>query len=318
MDVSSTRPKVSAALLMPTMYPSVMAALRRSATPTAGSLARAVLATSASGRKGLPTAEATRAPTWRATVCTSMMRPVKRAVRGESAPHDPGRSACRTPRTRRSRNDQGHRLPWHRASAGLPRLPSERDAGVSAGTRAYLAGILPDTREVREAMAGRLGVSSESQFSLLGEMGADFPGAIQFLSDEQWENYGSDDGELVPVDDAQIAARLRGLREGRQDWGEGGEHWSLGGAQKKFALRRLRTRMRRTTRSFSIRPAWRTSPRCMTSPLGSATPMLIDWRWDSVGRRRSGGRQGATFWSSRPESELMAMRCSSRRRPSRS
>ena len=176
---------------------------------------------------------------------------------------------------------------------GLPRVslafpPSETPVSPRA-TRAYLAGILPDTREVREAMAGRLGVSSESQFSLLGEMEADFPGAIQFLSDEQWENHGSDDGELVPVDDAQIAARLRGLREGRQDWGEGGEHWSLGGAQKKFALRRLRTRMRRTTRSFSIRPAWRTSPRCMTSPLGSATPMLIDWRWDSVGRRRSGG-----------------------------
>lgn len=52
MDVSSTLPQVSAAALMPTMYPSVMAALRRSATPTAGSLARAVLATSASGREG--------------------------------------------------------------------------------------------------------------------------------------------------------------------------------------------------------------------------------------------------------------------------
>lgn len=125
---------------------------------------------------------------------------------------------------------------------GLPRVslafPPSGTPVSPRITRAYLAGILPDTPEAREAMAGRLGVSPESQFSLLREMGADCPGAIQFLSDEQWETYGADDGELVPVDDSEIASRLRGLREGRQDWGVGGEHWSLGGAQKKFALRR--------------------------------------------------------------------------------
>lgn len=127
---------------------------------------------------------------------------------------------------------------------GLPRIslafpPSEIPVTPRL-TRAYLAGILPDTPEAREAMAGRLGVSPGSQFAMLKEMGADCPGAIQFLSDSQMEAGGIDAGELVPVDDVEIAARLRDLRAGGEDWGARGEHWSLGGAQKKFALRRER------------------------------------------------------------------------------
>lgn len=125
---------------------------------------------------------------------------------------------------------------------GLPRIslafPASEIPVAPRLTRAYLAGILPDTPAAREAMAARLGVSGESQFSMLREMGADCPGAIQFLGDEQMEEGGATEGDLVPTDDAEIAVRLRDLRAGREDWGERGEHWSLGGAQKKFALRR--------------------------------------------------------------------------------
>jgi serine/threonine-protein kinase HipA len=127
------------------------------------------------------------------------------------------------------------------SDTGLPRIslafPASGTPVAPRLTRAYLAGILPDTQAAREAMAARLGASAESQFSLLREMGADCPGAIQFLSDDQMEG-GAADGELMPTDDAEIAGRLRDLRAGREDWGERGEHWSLGGAQKKFALRR--------------------------------------------------------------------------------
>lgn len=48
-DVTSVLPKVSTAALMPAVDPSVLAALRRGMMPTAGSLVRASLATSASG-----------------------------------------------------------------------------------------------------------------------------------------------------------------------------------------------------------------------------------------------------------------------------
>ncbi|UQN31770.1 HipA domain-containing protein [Brachybacterium kimchii] len=102
-------------------------------------------------------------------------------------------------------------------------------------TRAYLAGLLPDTAEARDAVARRFDVSGESQFALLSKIGADCPGAIQFLDDSQLD--ASDEGLLVPVGEAEIAARLRALRGGSRDWGVPGEHWSLGGAQSKIALR---------------------------------------------------------------------------------
>ena len=73
---------------------------------------------------------------------------------------------------------------------------------------------------------------------MLQEIGADCPGAIQFLSDAQREGAGTDVGDLVPTSESEIAARLRDLNAGEEDWGVRGEHWSLGGAQKKFALRR--------------------------------------------------------------------------------
>ena len=72
---------------------------------------------------------------------------------------------------------------------GAPRISiafTPSDTPVKpALTRAYLAGLLPDNADVREAIAGRLGVSSESQFALIAKIGADCPGAIQFLDEAQ-------------------------------------------------------------------------------------------------------------------------------------
>lgn len=123
---------------------------------------------------------------------------------------------------------------------GAPRISiafTPSDTPVKpALTRAYLAGLLPDNADVREAIAGRLGVSSESQFALIAKIGADCPGAIQFLDEAQLA--GERSGRLVPISDAGIAARLKRLRAGQRDWGVPGEHWSLGGAQSKIALRR--------------------------------------------------------------------------------
>ena len=122
---------------------------------------------------------------------------------------------------------------------GLPRVslafpPSETPVKPRL-TRGYLAGLLPDNTNVLESIAERFGVSAESQFALMSVIGADCPGAIQFLTEEQLVTPSIQD--LEPISDARIAERLRGFRAGQTDWGAEGEHWSLGGAQAKMALR---------------------------------------------------------------------------------
>lgn len=122
---------------------------------------------------------------------------------------------------------------------GLPRVslafPSNGEPVKPKPTQAYVAGLLPDNERTRTAIADRHGVSPTSEFALIGAIGADCPGAIQFLTDDQRENPPAED--LEPITDHAIAERLRGFRSGGADWGAAGEHWSLGGAQSKFALR---------------------------------------------------------------------------------
>lgn len=121
----------------------------------------------------------------------------------------------------------------------LPRVslafPASGTAVKPRPTRAYLAGLLPDNEDVRVAIARRFKVSPESQFALMTVIGADCPGAIQFLTDQQLEEPVMQ--ALKPISDAEIAQRLRDFRAGEADWGAPGEHWSLGGAQAKMALR---------------------------------------------------------------------------------
>lgn len=126
-----------------------------------------------------------------------------------------------------------------RPTEGLPRVslafPTRGLPVKPRPTRAYLAGLLPDNADVRNAIARRFGVSAESQFALMSVIGADCPGAIQFLTNEQIAHPIAED--LTPTNDVDIAARLRAFRAGQSDWGVPGEHWSLGGAQAKMALR---------------------------------------------------------------------------------
>ena len=123
---------------------------------------------------------------------------------------------------------------------GLPRVslafpPSDTPVKPLA-TRAYLAGLLPDSAATRAKIAEEFGVSAESQFALMSAIGADCPGAIQFLTEQQLREPRPED--LEPISDGEIAQRLKRLRAGQSAWGVSGEHWSLGGAQAKMALRR--------------------------------------------------------------------------------
>ena len=105
--------------------------------------------------------------------------------------------------------------------------------------RPYLQGLLPDGRAVRRSLGSRYGVSGENPLALLAHIGLDCPGAVQICPAGHDEDVLLRDEILVPVSDADIASRLRSLTSNAQTvWLQEGEHWSLGGAQEKFALQR--------------------------------------------------------------------------------
>lgn len=127
--------------------------------------------------------------------------------------------------------------------AGVPLSLSMPLSAKSYGrdkVRPYLFGLLPDDRETRRRLGLRYGVSGENPLALLEHIGLDCPGAVQICPVDSPELL--DRGEtLVPLSDADIAARLSDLnsREAIASWILEDEHWSLGGTQNKFALRRL-------------------------------------------------------------------------------
>lgn len=96
-------------------------------------------------------------------------------------------------------------------------------------------GLLPEDSVTRENVAADAGISPNNPFVLLGVIGLDCPGAVQFCLP------GADSfrkERLVPIDDREIARRLRMGRKEGFGWIAESEHWSLGGQQSKFALRR--------------------------------------------------------------------------------
>lgn len=105
--------------------------------------------------------------------------------------------------------------------------------------RPFLCGLLPDSLEVRRSLGREWGVSADNPFALLTHVGLDCPGAVQLYLQDEEERLSQRENTLVPITDAEIAARLargRGNRGAR--WETSQERWSLGGQQAKFALRR--------------------------------------------------------------------------------
>ncbi len=102
----------------------------------------------------------------------------------------------------------------------------------------YLWGLLPEDLSVRKRVASAAGVSPNNPFALLGVIGLDCPGAVQFCP--KGANPPSSE-LLVPVSDADIALRLAEGRKDESSWIADDEHWSLGGQQSKFALRQAGT-----------------------------------------------------------------------------
>jgi serine/threonine-protein kinase HipA len=74
---------------------------------------------------------------------------------------------------------------------------------------------------------------------MLASMGWDCPGAVQFCRPGDISLLVSRTGDHVEVSEADLARRLRDLRQDPASWTMPAEHWSLGGQQEKFALARI-------------------------------------------------------------------------------
>lgn len=100
----------------------------------------------------------------------------------------------------------------------------------------FLDNLLPDNADVRERWAVQAGLATAEPFDLLRVYGADVAGAIQFAPPGVDPNAN---GSAAPVDDTEIASRIRAIRDDDTSWQDPERqrgYFSLGGAQGKFSL----------------------------------------------------------------------------------
>lgn len=131
---------------------------------------------------------------------------------------------------------------WRRRRDALPisvSMPLNRRDHGHEPIAAFLWGLLPDNEEVLESWARRDHVSARNPFALLAHVGEDCAGAVQFAPPERVpELRGSGPAEIAWLTEADVAERLRHLREDQAAWrlprDEG--QFSLAGSQRKTAL----------------------------------------------------------------------------------
>jgi serine/threonine-protein kinase HipA len=104
---------------------------------------------------------------------------------------------------------------------------------------AFLWGLLPDNDAVLDRWARRFQVSARNPFALIGHVGEDCAGAVQFVRPERLDDMlGQGPSEVEWLDERGVAERLRALRADHAAWRiprDTGQ-FSLAGAQPKTAL----------------------------------------------------------------------------------
>lgn len=110
---------------------------------------------------------------------------------------------------------------------------------VGATVERFVTGLLPENEEALGAIAARFGADRRDPLGMLEAIGLDCPGAVQFCTEDRVADALARIGSVAAVSDSDIEARLAELEvNGAASWMMPGEHWSLGGTQQKFALRR--------------------------------------------------------------------------------
>ena len=115
-----------------------------------------------------------------------------------------------------------------------PVLPVSESKHKSHHIDSFVAGLVPENPNTRAEWARTFGVR-DTAFDLLGEMGLDCAGAVQFANPERVSEI-TKGGSLKPLTEQDIAQRIHDLIENEDSWTMPSEHWSLPGQQGKFAL----------------------------------------------------------------------------------
>lgn len=103
----------------------------------------------------------------------------------------------------------------------------------------FLRGLTPEHPGALTAIERRYpGTNRHDLLSVLSAIGSDCPGAVQFCTPDRVEELLTRGGDLTPQSTSDIEHRIAAMRtDENASWTMPGEHWSLGGAQPKFALR---------------------------------------------------------------------------------
>ncbi len=103
----------------------------------------------------------------------------------------------------------------------------------------WLDGLLPDNEAVRRAWGREFSVSASSPFALLSTpVGEECAGAARFVTADRLEAMLGGDGDVHWLAEAEVAQRLRDLRQDTSTWlgTDFTGRFSLAGAQAKTAL----------------------------------------------------------------------------------
>jgi serine/threonine-protein kinase HipA len=137
---------------------------------------------------------------------------------------------------------------WRQAEGAYPlslSMPLAAKEHGHAVITAFLWGLLPDNEQVLARWAAKFQVSARNVFALISHVGEDCAGAVQFVTPERLGAVlGGKEDRVEWLDEAEIATRLRTLREDHAAWRlprDTGQ-FSLAGAQPKTALLRQNNR----------------------------------------------------------------------------
>ncbi len=153
-----------------------------------------------------------------------------------------GRRAGIVTRDRQGRLKFAYDDDWRGAQGAYPLSLSMPLTAAEHGHRnieAFLWGLLPDNAQVLDRWARRFQVSARNAFALMGHVGEDCAGAVQFVRTDRLNDVlGRGPRNIEWLNEAGIADRLRALRVDHAAWRSPRDtgQFSLAGAQPKTAL----------------------------------------------------------------------------------
>jgi HipA N-terminal domain len=127
-------------------------------------------------------------------------------------------------------------LDWENAIPVSLSMPLREDRYIGPPVLAVFENLLPDNKSIRDRVAARVQASGTDAFSLLGKIGHDCVGALQFLPDGMNAGKaGAIDGR--PISDEEIARKIKDLKADPLGMDEDDDfRISIAGAQEKTAL----------------------------------------------------------------------------------